>query len=377
MQLVRCCLSLAIKGIVLAIAFSACPSRSFADSPPSEPSAPAVKIGVILPLTGAASNLAVIAQKGVELALKSLSETDRQRTTVVYEDDGMVNTRTLTAARKLMEIDKVDALITWSSGSGLTVAGICESKQLPHISIASDPAITKGKRYSFTYWPVPEDEARLFYDYLAAHNKKRVALLTLTHNGALAVRNAFTDIVAKQGVIQVVSNEEASAEMTDLRPILTRIKRRGEIDALIPILFPGQLGTCIKQARELGISAPMYGFETFEDKDEFRATNGLMAEAVYATGADPTPEFIAQFEAAYPGSSYYTASHTYDAVRLLVDATQKSGSGQDMVAFLQGLNDYPTASGSATATGDNRFHLPCTMKRLDSSGNPQAIAAHE
>ena len=62
------------------------------------PSAPRITIGVILPLSGPAANFGAIAQRGVELALKDLSPEDRARTRVVYEDDGLVNARSATAA---------------------------------------------------------------------------------------------------------------------------------------------------------------------------------------------------------------------------------------------------------------------------------------
>jgi ABC-type branched-subunit amino acid transport system substrate-binding protein len=109
------------------------------------PTAPTITVGVILPLTGSAANFGGIAQRGIELALEGLSPEDRARTHVIYEDDGLVNSRSVTAARKLLSVDKVDALITWSSGTALTVASILEASRVPQIAIASDPAVVRGK----------------------------------------------------------------------------------------------------------------------------------------------------------------------------------------------------------------------------------------
>jgi ABC-type branched-subunit amino acid transport system substrate-binding protein len=109
------------------------------------PSAPSITIGAILPLTGSASNFGAIAQRGIELALEDLPPADRARTRVIYEDDGLVNARSATAARKLLSINKVDALITWSSGTALTVASILEASRVPQIAIASDPAVVREK----------------------------------------------------------------------------------------------------------------------------------------------------------------------------------------------------------------------------------------
>jgi len=48
----------------------------------------------------------------------------------VFEDDGLSNARSATAANKLLNVDKVDLLLTWSSGTGMTVAGISEAKKV-------------------------------------------------------------------------------------------------------------------------------------------------------------------------------------------------------------------------------------------------------
>jgi len=327
------------------------------------------KIGVILPLSGATANFGLIARNGIELALRELSPEDRARIKVIYEDDAMTNARTATAAQKLLSSDKVDALISWSSGSGLTVAGIVEAKHIPHISIASDPAVVKGRTYSFTYWPIPQDEARLLYEYLAKRGVKRTAVLSIVHNGALAVRDAFVEVAEKGGEVAVVASEEVAGDVTDFRGVLHRIRGKGEIDGFIPILFPGQLAISLGQAREVGIKAPVFGFETFEDTDEFKASGGLLVGAIYSTGADPSPDFISRYRAAFPGASHYTANQTYDAVRLLVDASRKGRDGDTIVSFLRGLKDYSTASGPATSTGDNRFNLPCALKVIDANGS--------
>jgi branched-chain amino acid transport system substrate-binding protein len=334
---------------------------------------PNITIGVILPLSGSAANFGSIAQRGIELALNDLSPQDRSRTRVIYEDDGMVNSRSATAARKLLSIDKVDAVITWSSGTALTVASIAEGARVPQIGIASDPAVVRNKKFSFTYWPLPEDEALELYDYLKRSGKNRLAVLTLVHNGALALRDAFTNLVEQEGKLKIVASEEVAGDTVDFRGVLTRIKAKGDVDGFIPILFPGQLSASIKQARDAGITASLVGFETFEDKDEFKVSGGLLAGAVYATGADPEPAFISKYRAAYPGMSYYTANQTYDAIQLLVAATRNAKDGATITEFLRTLKDYPSASGPATSTGDNRFRLPTTLKRIDANGNPEIL----
>ena len=357
---------LSLIGVVCPAGFSA-----RADSPKID--APPIKIGAVLPLSGGASNFGAIARRGIELALEDLAPSDRARVSVVYEDDGLSNARSATAARKLLSIDKVDVLLTWSSGTGLTVASITESKRVPHISVASDPAVAKGRKFSFTYWPVPDDEARLVYEYLARAGIKRVAILSQVHNGIFAVRDAFLRQVAERGGVTIVANEEVSGDVTDFRAVLERVKAKGSIDGLMPIFFPGQLAVCIKQARALGISAKLVGFETFEDKDEIKAAGGLLADAVYATGGDPSLEFVQRYEARHPGESYYTANQAYDIIRMFVDSTRERKDSDSVIAFLKSRKDYPTMSGVVSVNEDNQFRLPTTLKRISGAGVPQPL----
>ncbi len=341
-----------------------------ADQPTSSPP---ITIGAILPLSGSASNFGTIARRGIELALEDLPPEDRSRVTLIIEDDGLSNVRAVTATRKLLTIDKVDALLTWSSGTGLTAGSIAETKKIPHLSIASDPAVAIGKTYSFTYWPLASDEAQRLYKHLSSSGIKRVAMISQVHNGILAIRDSFLQQIAQGGELTVVADEEVTGDTTDFRAVLERIKAKGDFDALIPIFFPGQLAVCISQARALGISAPLFGFETFEDKDEIKAAAGLMSGAVYVTGGDPQADFIKRYQAKYPGESYYTANQAYDIIQLLVAATRTHKDSAAILDFLRTRKNYPTSSGPVSVTVNNQFQLPTTLKRIGADGVPRGL----
>jgi ABC-type branched-subunit amino acid transport system substrate-binding protein len=150
--------------------------------------------------------------------------------------------------------------------------------------------------------------------------------------------------------------------------VLERIKSKGDIDAFIPIFFPGQLSIAVRQARALGITAPLVGFETFEDKDEILAAQGLFSGVVFATGADPSQDFIDAFQKANPGATMYTASNCYDSIRLLIEASRIGKDGNTVSTFLRSLKNYKAVSGIISATGDNRFSLPTTLKTIDKNG---------
>ena len=296
---------------------------------------PRYTIGVVLPLSGSSAEFGQTARAAIELALEQLPPEDRGRMKVIFEDDGLVSSRSVSAGRKLIDIDRVDALITWSSSTALSLVGITESRKIPHVAIASDPAVSRGRRYTFTYWALPEDEAELVYGYLMKRSKKRIGVLAVTHNGILANRTALEAIIARRGGLTVVASEEVSDSVLDFRSVIERIKGRGAIDAFVPMFFPGQLSAAVRQARGLGIEAEIAGFETFEDKAEIAAANGALSGAVFATGADPTPAFLRDFQIRFPRLSLYTASNSYDSLVLLAQATRSEKRPEAVAAFLR------------------------------------------
>ena len=341
----------------------------------SQAESPKYTIGAVLPLSGSSAEFGQTARAAIELALEQLPLEDRGRVKVIFEDDGLVSSRSVGAGRKLIDIDRVDALITWSSSTALSLVGITESRKIPHLAIASDPAVSRGRRFTFNYWALPEDEAELVYSYLMAHGKQRIGILAVTHNGILANRTALEAIIAKRGGVTVVGSEEVGDSVLDFRAVIERMKGRGAIDAFIPMFFPGQLAVAVRQARGAGIGAPIVGFETFEDSAEIAAANGAFSGAVFATGADPSPAFQHEFQSRFPGLSLYTASNSYDTLLLLAQATRSSDEPEAVANFLRQLRNFRGASGVVSATGDNRFKLPTSLKSIDSSGAVRTLPA--
>lgn len=335
---------------------------------------PTVVIGAILPLTGSSSTFGVACNRGITEGIRSLSTKDRSRIKVVIEDDGLINARSITAAQKLINVDRVDGLLTWSSGTALAVGGLSEARRIPQLAVASDPAVAQRNRFSFNYWPIPETETRTLYDYLKARGKKRISMATQESSFTLAMRDAFIAHINRDREMTIVADEVISSDATDLRSTLLRLKSKGASDAFIVAFWPGQLALVVTQAKEMGIDAPLFGYETFEDKPSFDATNGLLAGAIYSMGADPQQDFLDTFTKKYPGESYYTASHCYDIIRLYADATQERKDGASIARFLSTLQNYQTISGVISATGDHRFTLPTVLKTLDSHGTPIGVA---
>jgi len=134
-----------------------------------------IKIGVILPLTGGQANLGQSAHKAVLLAQEKLGKT-KYNYEIIIEDDALDPKLTSNAANKLVNVDKVDALISFTSGSGNIVAPIATENKILHIGIGTDPAIAKGE-YNFLHWTTPDEENRVWINEAMKRNIKKVAFI--------------------------------------------------------------------------------------------------------------------------------------------------------------------------------------------------------
>lgn len=331
-----------------------------------EQAAAPLKVGVILPLSGEASSFGIAFKNGMDLAMDELPEPDRARVRFLFEDDQLSASKSVSALTKLTSHDGIDVAVNFSSGTANALAPIAERQKMVLVAAASDPKIVSGRKYVFNFWVTPEEEARVMLPEAERRGYKNVARLTAIHEGAFSVRAAMDS--ANAGKIKFGVDEEISPDNKDFRTLLAKIKGRKDIEAIHPILFPGQLSVFTKQARSMGIDLPFFGWEFFEDSNEVKASDGTLIGAWYVNADDPTGNFNERYLKKFPGASLFAAANGYDTVLLLVAAAAKEPTSEGTRKFLATLRDFSGALGTYSASGDNRFTLPAAVKEVTATG---------
>ena len=106
-----------------------------------------VKIGAHGPITGPAAYIGLAGRDGMLLAVKQINAAggvNGRKIAVAFEDDGHSPTKALAAVKKLVEEDKVFAVMS-VGGSNATVGAVdyMKEKGVPYyVSIASAPPVT-------------------------------------------------------------------------------------------------------------------------------------------------------------------------------------------------------------------------------------------
>lgn len=320
------------------------------------------RVGFILPLSGDGAYLGTATRHGVELALEELSAQERARFEIMFEDDMLIPSRTVSSYNKLTSVHAVDAVVCVGSSTCKAVAPMADQKAIPLIALATDRLVSRGRTYVVNLYTSAEEEAAAAVAEARRRGYKEVAHITAIQDFFLAVSDAFLKRAA--GSISSPLTEEVSPENKDFRSFLTKVARRPSIDAIAVALMPGQAGLFARQAREMGITLPLFGFELFEDKNEVRLSGGALIGQWYVNIDEPEEPFKKRFLARYPEEAPSFLATGWDALMLLNKAFTQGHSRAEINEFLHRVRDFSGAMGTYSADGDNGYTIPAVVKMV-------------
>ena len=320
------------------------------------------RVPFILPLTGDAAAWGVSFRQGSEFALSELAPKTRERLHIIFDDDQLSSKQSLTVLHELLSAGAVTAVVNISSSTGNALAAITEPKKIPLLSVSSDQAISRGRRYAFNFWVTPEAEATTVIAELERRNMKRIARIYTTQSGVIAFVDAFDR--ENRGRIDVTLSQDFAGEIRDFRSFLPKLRaKQSKTDGILTLLLPGQIGLFAKQLRDARMKIPLFGVESIEDANEVKIAEGALEGVWYVNAATAEPSFSARFLKMFPDtSSMVVAAAGYDSVKMLALALESGVSSTQLHEFFHHLKDYRGALGKFSSTGDGRFTLPAEVK---------------
>lgn len=330
------------------------------------PSSDIVDIGIILPLTGDGASIAHTMKNAIQLAMEKVPSVVKDKMRLTFEDDGLQAKNSVTAFNHLSALGKLDVLINVSSGTGNALAPLAEKKRVPFLAIASDPKISAHKSHVFNFWVTPDEEVRIAIPEAQKRGYRKIARIFTTHDGAFAITNAFDN--QNKDALEIVIDENYPLGIKDFRPFLSKIRQRKDIDAIMVVLLPGQCGTFAKQAREQGVTLPLFGFELFEDLAEVKASQNTLVGQWYVSADDPDNEFWQEYHRRFPDASFFIAGNAYDALMLIAEAISHGFTGKNMQDYFASVKDFKGVVGTFSAAPGNTFSLPAAIKVVKSDG---------
>lgn len=318
------------------------------------------KLGVVFSMTGGAAAYGESQKKGVQLALDEINAGSGLKLTAVYEDDASTPQGGVNAFKKLVNSDKVALIIGPTlSNTALAADKVAQQAKVPVIGVSNTAGgITDIGNFIFrdslTEAVVIPNTIKVTKEKLGI---KKVAVLYGNDDAfTKAGYEAFKAALSSNG-IQAVSEQTFAKGDRDFSAQLTQIKGQ-KPDALIVSALVEEATGIVKQARQLGITAPIIGGNGFNSpaliKNAGDAAEGVIVGAAWnsASSAPASKQFVDAFTRKYNSAPDQFAAQAYTGVKIAAEAIRSAGStdGEKIRQALTQIKDLDTPLGRFSFT---------------------------
>jgi len=333
-----------------------------------------IKVGSILSITGKMSNYG----KSSQFALMAMSEVlnkEREKKgypklEIIFEDDKLETKDGVAAANKLIDVDKVSAIIgAQPSSITLAIAPIIESKKVVLVSPASTSTdVTTAGDYVFRTILSGEYEGKVSADlYKQYYNGKKLAILYINNDYGLSLKKVFLGSLGNPSVLELAYNETE----TRFSSYLTKIKENGI--EVVYILGYNEMVDIFKKAKELNLNvswlgAAQMGSQSLIDKIGNAADGTIFPYWEFSLESVKmnNSEFYSLFEKYSSGAELDAfAANAVDALSILNSVIKdKPMSGQEIKNELYKVKDFNGITGQLSFDKNGDVMKKITVKTI-------------
>ncbi len=294
-----------------------------------------IKVGTLMALTGPLKEMGPPIQRGADLAAKQMAAAGFN-IKVIHEDSETSAIPATNAAKKLVEVDKVVAIIG-ALASGVTVP-VAESVTCPRGVIMISPASTsplitvlpadQGKDFLFRTCPSDALQGVVAGKFAATYNKTAAILYVNNPYGQGLAENFKKAFEKRHGkVLAMVPHDEKAAESytAELKKALA-----GHPDRLCAYSYPEHAKVYLKEAIEFFHYRHFFFCDGTKSMDIVKAVGAKNVEGQYGTapgsaGGKPYVIFASDYRNEYgqlPPFPFIT--NAYDAMAVIGLAAYKT-----------------------------------------------------
>jgi branched-chain amino acid transport system substrate-binding protein len=338
-----------------------------------------ITIGAHGPITGPAAYIGLAGRDGMLLAIKEINAAggiNGRKLVAVFEDDGHSPTRALAAVKKLVEQDKVFAIMS-VGGSNATVGAVDYMKEkglVYYVSIASAPQVTWPHARNLFRGGTTESAryGELYAEFLATNYKgKRIAIMSGREEYPRNEGDATVDKLKNWFQLAPVARVEFNIGDKDFTPQLVEVQKANpEVIAFFG--NPAEAAIAMRQAKELGLKQPFFVGSNMVDPALITAARAS-AEGVVGFSLIPylpgskAPDMV-KWEAAwkkeYPNAPAGRPNNfdllAYGDTYVLAEGMKRAGKDlttDSLIRALEGIQNYRVGSVATARTFSTKHHI--------------------
>ena len=327
-----------------------------------------IKIGVVYELTGSTASFGTAASNGAKLAFKEINANGGvlgKQIQIAVADNKSEPSESSNAMTKVISQDKVVAVTGFTTSSNAIAAStVAEDNKIPFITAAAtNPKVTldektgKVKKNTFRVCFIDPFQGTVGANFVLNSLKAKNAVIMIDNSSdySKGLAKFFTDAFTKGGG-KVTSEVAYLQNDQDFKTILTSIKSSNPDVVYVPGYY-GEVGKIIKQARELGITAPFVGGDGWDSPKLAEIGGAYALNNTFFTNhysvEDNSPKskaFVEAYQKEYGQVPDAFAVLGYDAAYALVDAIKRANSAEPakISEALASTKDFQGVTGSLT-----------------------------
>jgi branched-chain amino acid transport system substrate-binding protein len=325
-------------------------------------------IGAVLSLTGTYAGLGEPEQNTIKMEVDRINAAggiDGHELKVVYEDDGTDPAKAVAATTRLIDQEKVIAIIgATGTGQSMGMRTEIDRAGIPQVSIAGGTVITSD--FDPLVFQTPWSNSLVVpftMEYLKKQGITKIAIVTDT-GGFGADGQAVLKAQAPKFGITIVSEQTFNPGDTDMTSQLTTLKGT-DAQAVVMWNAGKEAAIVAKNMQQLGMKIPLFGCHGIARKEFIDGAGGaaegvrfaagkVLVPASYGEGTpgfDVATDFISRYTAAYGKAPDTFAGHAYDAINLIAEAIGRLDEGftsEDLRAEIEKTSGFVGIGGTFT-----------------------------
>ena len=341
-----------------------------------------IVVGEVGSMTGTEATFGTSSDRGIQLAVTETNGAggikDRQIQIIALDDEGKPE-EAATAATRLIASEHVTALLgEVASTRSLFMAPKAQAAKVPMVSPSStNEKVTAIGDYVFRACFIDPFQGYVMAKY--AHDTlkltKAAILRDVRNDYSVGLAKVFSENFTRLGGT-ITANESFSSGDVDFKAQLGNIKNTRPDAVYVPGYYT-DVGLIARQAREVGISAPLLGGDGW-DSEKLYEIGGAALDGCYFSNHysvdDPSPriqEFVAKFKKTYGGQLPDSlAAQAYDAAGMLFDAMKRAPelTGPAIRDALAATKNYQGVTGDISMDANRNPVKPAVVLKISHGG---------
>lgn len=357
-----------LSSLCLILSLTACDNQKEVQQPNGKP---VVKIGFITSLTGQFAEVGNNTKVAIDLAKEDVNSQNLDFNFIV-EDYGYESSRAATAAGKLINIDKVDSLISWSSKGGNVVAPIAQNSKVLNFSISNDKHISQSGIYNFIHWTQSDALVKKFMENIDKKNYKKIAMFVVEQASLQHDSDIIENLLKQKGI--EVERANFSMDNRDFGLAIEKMKSKN-FDAWFIALLPPSLDIFLDNFFLKEVNKPILSIDTLTfAKDKLR-----LEGVEYVTISDGNKELLNRIKQKNNSTNFFGVGYVYDVAKMLMytyddfyTKYKRIPSSEEMSEALLKIKDFDGAVGKISIDKDRTVQSQAVIKKM-TNGVPVEI----